>query len=161
MKTSSSSKALLGTIVFLLAIGCGSNSGTSGADESDGGAGTSNSTGTGGAGASGTGGSSTGTGGSAGSSSGAGGSSGAAGEQDASHMIPPPDAVSQRDAMSVPDATSSGNCSAAIVLADCDLRRGLHAKRWFDAVGHYSRADTLVQPHAHAEPAAPAADGRA
>jgi predicted amidohydrolase len=25
-----------------------------------------------------------------------------------------------------------------IVLADCDLRRGLHAKRWFDAVGHYS-----------------------
>src|SRR6476619_577456 len=30
-----------------------------------------------------------------------------------------------------------------IVLADCDLRRGLHAKRWFDAVGHYSRADTL------------------
>jgi nitrilase len=33
-----------------------------------------------------------------------------------------------------------------IVIADCDLRRGLHAKRWFDAVGHYSRADTLVQP---------------
>ena len=27
-----------------------------------------------------------------------------------------------------------------IVTADCDLRRGLHAKRWFDAVGHYSRA---------------------
>jgi nitrilase len=25
-----------------------------------------------------------------------------------------------------------------LVLADCDLRRGLHAKRWFDAVGHYS-----------------------
>jgi nitrilase len=25
-----------------------------------------------------------------------------------------------------------------IIVADCDLRRGLHAKRWFDAVGHYS-----------------------
>ena len=25
-----------------------------------------------------------------------------------------------------------------MVLADCDLRRGLHANRWFDAVGHYS-----------------------
>ena len=30
-----------------------------------------------------------------------------------------------------------------IVFADCDLRRGLHAKRWFDAVGHYSRSDVL------------------
>ncbi len=30
-----------------------------------------------------------------------------------------------------------------IVEADCDLRRGLHAKRWFDAVGHYSREDAL------------------
>ena len=30
-----------------------------------------------------------------------------------------------------------------IVEAECDLRRGLHAKRWFDAVGHYSRADVL------------------
>jgi nitrilase len=30
-----------------------------------------------------------------------------------------------------------------IVIADCDLRRGLHAKRVFDAVGHYSRADVL------------------
>jgi nitrilase len=46
-----------------------------------------------------------------------------------------------------------------IVLADCDLRRGLHAKRWFDAVGHYSRAETLVHPHAHAEAAAPRVDG--
>ena len=26
-----------------------------------------------------------------------------------------------------------------IVVADCDLRAGLHAKRWFDAVGHYAR----------------------
>ena len=32
-----------------------------------------------------------------------------------------------------------------IVMADCDLRRGLHAKRWFDAVGHYSREDVLAQ----------------
>jgi nitrilase len=30
-----------------------------------------------------------------------------------------------------------------IVEADCDLRRGLHAKRWFDAVGHYSRQDVF------------------
>jgi nitrilase len=31
-----------------------------------------------------------------------------------------------------------------IVVADCDLRVGLHAKRWFDAVGHYSREDVLA-----------------
>ncbi len=30
-----------------------------------------------------------------------------------------------------------------LVIADCDLRVGLHAKRWFDAVGHYSRADAF------------------
>jgi nitrilase len=30
-----------------------------------------------------------------------------------------------------------------IVEAECDPRRGLHAKRWFDAVGHYSREDVL------------------
>src|SRR5206468_5445551 len=30
-----------------------------------------------------------------------------------------------------------------ILVADCDLRRGLHAKRWFDAVGHYSRGEVL------------------
>jgi nitrilase len=35
---------------------------------------------------------------------------------------------------------------AGIVIADCDLRRGLHAKRWFDAVGHYSREETLGGP---------------
>ncbi len=29
------------------------------------------------------------------------------------------------------------------LFADCDLGRGLAAKRWFDAVGHYSRADVL------------------
>ncbi len=31
-----------------------------------------------------------------------------------------------------------------MVAADCDLRAGLHAKRWFDAVGHYSREDVLL-----------------
>jgi nitrilase len=30
-----------------------------------------------------------------------------------------------------------------IVVAECDLRETLHAKRWFDAAGHYSRADVL------------------
>jgi len=30
-----------------------------------------------------------------------------------------------------------------MVTADCDLRRGLHAKRVFDSVGHYSREDVL------------------
>jgi predicted amidohydrolase len=33
-----------------------------------------------------------------------------------------------------------------MVVADCDLRRGLHAKRWFDAVGHYARPDVLTAP---------------
>ncbi len=32
------------------------------------------------------------------------------------------------------------------VLANCDLRAGLHAKRWFDSVGHYSREDVLSAP---------------
>jgi nitrilase len=32
-----------------------------------------------------------------------------------------------------------------IVIVDCDLRRGLRAKRWFDSVGHYSRQDVLAQ----------------
>lgn len=31
-----------------------------------------------------------------------------------------------------------------IVMADCDLRQGLHAKRYFDAAGHYGRADVLA-----------------
>jgi nitrilase len=30
-----------------------------------------------------------------------------------------------------------------IVEADCDLRVGLHTKRWFDSVGHYSREEVL------------------
>jgi predicted amidohydrolase len=33
-----------------------------------------------------------------------------------------------------------------IVVADCDLRVGLHAKRYFDAVGHYGRAEVLGSP---------------
>ncbi|HUQ38758.1 MAG TPA: carbon-nitrogen hydrolase family protein [Acidimicrobiales bacterium] len=34
-----------------------------------------------------------------------------------------------------------------MVVADCDLRVGLQAKRWFDSVGHYSRPD-LFPPSA-------------
>ena len=30
-----------------------------------------------------------------------------------------------------------------ILVADCDLARGLAAKRWFDVAGHYSREDVL------------------
>jgi nitrilase len=30
-----------------------------------------------------------------------------------------------------------------MLVADCDLRAGLHAKRFFDAVGHYGREDVL------------------
>lgn len=30
-----------------------------------------------------------------------------------------------------------------MLVTDLDLARCLHAKRWFDAVGHYSRADVL------------------
>ena len=44
-----------------------------------------------------------------------------------------------------------------IVTADCDLARGLHAKRWFDAVGHYGREDVLAAPPAPAPTAG--ADG--
>jgi len=32
-----------------------------------------------------------------------------------------------------------------IVVADCDLRAALHAKRYFDVVGHYGRSDVLGQ----------------
>jgi nitrilase len=31
-----------------------------------------------------------------------------------------------------------------IVVADCDLRDALHAKRYFDVAGHYGRADVLA-----------------
>jgi predicted amidohydrolase len=46
-----------------------------------------------------------------------------------------------------------------IVTAECDLRKGLHAKRWFDSAGHYSREDVLLRDlAAEPEPAA-AQDG--
>ncbi len=32
-----------------------------------------------------------------------------------------------------------------MLVADCDLRHGLHAKRWFDVAGHYSRDDAFGQ----------------
>ena len=38
-----------------------------------------------------------------------------------------------------------------IVTADCDLRVGLHAKRWFDAVGHYGREEVLAGGNTAAE----------
>ena len=31
-----------------------------------------------------------------------------------------------------------------VVITDCDLRETLHAKRYFDVVGHYSRSDVLA-----------------
>ena len=31
-----------------------------------------------------------------------------------------------------------------MLVHDCDLRDGLHAKRWFDAVGHYGREEVLL-----------------
>ena len=37
-----------------------------------------------------------------------------------------------------------------MVLADCDLRRGLHAKRWFDVAGHYSGEAVLGEPRPEA-----------
>ena len=48
-----------------------------------------------------------------------------------------------------------------IVVADCDLRVGLHAKRWFDAAGHYSRADVLAHSRAAAVRARRGGAGRA
>jgi nitrilase len=46
-----------------------------------------------------------------------------------------------------------------MLVADCDLRDGLHAKRWFDAVGHYSREDVLEAPAARGGPPPPAPGG--
>ena len=45
-----------------------------------------------------------------------------------------------------------------MVVADCDLRVGLRAKRLFDVVGHYSRADALL-PRIGDGPAAREASG--
>jgi nitrilase len=44
-----------------------------------------------------------------------------------------------------------------IVVADCDLRLGLHAKRWYDSVGHYSREEVLSAAAARATASAPPA----
>jgi nitrilase len=46
-----------------------------------------------------------------------------------------------------------------MVVADCDLRRGLHAKRWFDAVGHYSAEAALGGAERPAPHAASQQDG--
>jgi nitrilase len=46
-----------------------------------------------------------------------------------------------------------------MVIADCDLRVGLHAKRWFDAVGHYSREEVLLPATAVQHAAPPLGNG--
>jgi nitrilase len=38
-----------------------------------------------------------------------------------------------------------------IVTAEIDLKVGLHAKRWFDVVGHYKRMGSVPHPDARAE----------
>ena len=45
-----------------------------------------------------------------------------------------------------------------IISADCDLRLNLHAKRWFDVVGHYSRDDVLAPAVLERNPPHPDAD---
>ena len=84
----------------------------------------------------------------------------------------PRSAFPQDFPLELPDQEAFGNGGALIVdpqwgepiagplygeegmlVADCDLRRGLHAKRWFDAVGHYevpffTRSLTDAQPKA-------------
>lgn len=63
--------------------------------------------------------------------------------------LPPGKDVFGRGGAAVIEPTSGGIIGGplyddeGIVVADCDLRRGLHAKRWFDSVGHYSREDAL------------------
>ena len=39
-----------------------------------------------------------------------------------------------------------------MVIAHCDLRSSLHAKRYFDVVGHYGRADVLAPGQAPLPP---------
>jgi nitrilase len=64
--------------------------------------------------------------------------------------LPPDKAVFGRGGAAVIEP-SSGEVIAGplydeegIVEAECDLRVGLYAKRWFDSVGHYSREDVLA-----------------
>jgi nitrilase len=40
-----------------------------------------------------------------------------------------------------------------ILVADCDLRVGFRAKRYFDVVGHYGRADVLAAGAVGIDPA--------
>jgi nitrilase len=47
-----------------------------------------------------------------------------------------------------------------MIVADCDLRAGLRAKRWFDAVGHYSREDVFSPPLPEESTSTGADDGR-
>lgn len=63
--------------------------------------------------------------------------------------LPPDDAVLGRGGACL--VSPSGEIIAGplyddegIVIADCDLREALHAKRAFDVVGHYSRSDVLT-----------------
>lgn len=46
-----------------------------------------------------------------------------------------------------------------MLLADCDLSRGLHAKRWFDAAGHYSGEAALGKGEAPTPAPTPLRDG--
>jgi nitrilase len=63
--------------------------------------------------------------------------------------LPPDKEIFGRGGAAIIDPTSGEIIAGplygqeGIVEAECDLRRGLHAKRWFDAVGHYSREDVL------------------
>jgi len=47
-----------------------------------------------------------------------------------------------------------------MLVVDCDLRRGLHAKRVFDSVGHYGREDALVAAEHGSPPPRPVVVGR-
>jgi nitrilase len=42
-----------------------------------------------------------------------------------------------------------------LLVAECDLRVGLHAKRWFDAAGHYSRRDVFSPDTGAGDPISP------
>ncbi|HEY2771038.1 MAG TPA: carbon-nitrogen hydrolase family protein [Solirubrobacteraceae bacterium] len=63
--------------------------------------------------------------------------------------LPPGKAVFGRGGAAVIEPTSGEVIGGPLydeegmIVVDCDLRRGLHAKRWFDAVGHYGREDVL------------------
>jgi nitrilase len=65
--------------------------------------------------------------------------------------LPPADAVLGRGGACVVSPTGEVIAgplydAEGIVTAECDLGAALHAKRYFDVVGHYSRADVLAPP---------------